>query len=765
MDHLIGQQLGPYQVQALIGEGATATVFRAYHPRMGRPVALKVLHNPKLLTRFEQEAKVLANLHHPYLLPVYDFGQARGYTYLIMRLLENGTVADLIRRGPIPLERVCAIVSQVGAALDYAHRRAVIHRDVKPGNILLDDEGNCLLADFGIAKSVASELTHPGAVMGTPAYMSPEQGRGEPLDGRSDSYALGVMLFELITGRKPYAADSPMALIQQHLQAPVPSPRRLKPELPAGVEPVVLKAMAKQPEDRYATAGELAEALRRAVPGAVSGPSSFAIEPLDPATVARTVPGDVSAGPDQPPRSSRPRWLPVVLAAIPLILSGVGAVAVLAYLFSGGLFPGPDAIAEETGASVRTRGTAISTPTTPPPATALVGVTAVSPATPTHEPSPQPTHSPVLPTPTPTLTPSPSPSPVLNTSVAPPRPPASVEATLPPEGFEPPMPTSTRIPASPPPPRNVPASPPEISGKLALPIFSPEQDRYDLYILSLPQGEVVSLIPGARQPNFRGDGQKLLVNAERGDQGEENIYEANPLTGSFERRVSDSDIDFHPFYNPAGDRVVYGRNDGQRFLYVQCDLTPPSQATVTGCNELTDIRLIPADPKEIWGTNPVWTADDHIVYKGCALAGNPCGLLQVESWAAKHYNNQTGINPAPLVLGSTETIPTDTKANLVAYQDYDPATGHWEALVVLPTADRQIVKIAASPDSDEGLPTLSPDGRWVAFVSNRDGAWAVYVVPLEAGSVAAPVKLTTPPLRWDTRGDRDWKTERLSWGP
>jgi Tol biopolymer transport system component len=276
---------------------------------------------------------------------------------------------------------------------------------------------------------------------------------------------------------------------------------------------------------------------------------------------------------------------------------------------------------------------------------------------------------------------------------------------------------------------------------------------------------VISIISGARQPNFRSDGQKLLVNAERGDQGEENIYEANPFTGSFERRVSDSDIDFHPFYNPAGDRVVYGRNDGQRFLYVQCDLTPPSQATVTGCKELTDIRLIPADPKEIWGTNPVWTADDHIVYKGCALDGNPCGLLQVESWAAKYYNNQTGLNPAQLVFGSTETIPTDTKANRVAYQDYDAATGDWEALVLLPTADRQIVKIAPSPGSAEGLPTLSPDGRWVAFVSNRDGEWAVYVASLEAGSAAVPVKLTTPPLRWDTRGDRDWKTERLSWGP
>jgi len=243
VEDLSGKQLGPYRVVAPLGEGGMAAVFKAYQAGMDRYVALKILpryfaSDPQFVGRFEQEAKVLARLLHPHILPVHDYGEADGYTYIAMPFVESGTLADLLDEKPLPLVQIRRIVTQVGDALDYAHSQGVIHRDVKPSNVLVDQRGNCLLTDFGIAKMVEGSvyLTRTGGIVGTPAYMSPEQIQGQELDGRSDVYSLGIVLYEMATGRPPYRAETPPAIFVKHLHDPLPPPSVLNPSLPEPVE-------------------------------------------------------------------------------------------------------------------------------------------------------------------------------------------------------------------------------------------------------------------------------------------------------------------------------------------------------------------------------------------------------------------------------------------------------------------------------------------------------------------------------------------------
>ena len=273
VEDLIGKQLGPYRVVAPLGEGGMAAVYKAYQPGMDRYVALKILpryfaSDPQFVARFEQEAKVLAKLLHPHILPIHDYGETDGYTYIVMPFVKSGTLADLLQGSLLPLPQIRRIVTQVGDALDYAHSQGVIHRDVKPSNILIDQRSNCLLTDFGIAKMVEGtiHLTRTGGIVGTPAYMSPEQIQGEELDGRSDVYSLGIVLYEMATGRPPYRAETPPAVFVKHLHDPLPLPRSLNPSVPEAIERVILKALAKKREDRYATAGDMVRALRASIP-------------------------------------------------------------------------------------------------------------------------------------------------------------------------------------------------------------------------------------------------------------------------------------------------------------------------------------------------------------------------------------------------------------------------------------------------------------------------------------------------------------------
>jgi tRNA A-37 threonylcarbamoyl transferase component Bud32 len=284
MEDLTGMQLGPYRILRPLGEGGMAAVFAAYQPSMERTVAIKVLprqyaQEPVFLARFRQEATLVANLQHPNILPVFDFGESQGYTYLVMPFIQGGTLASRLQGQPLPLEQVVEIIRQVGGALDYAHKKGLVHRDVKPANVLLDEGGNCLLSDFGIARMVETSvhLTTTGGLVGTPAYMAPEQGLGKKADARTDIYALGIVLYQLVTGRVPFRAETPIAVIRMHIDDPLPLPRQLNPGLPEAVERVILRALAKDPAERYSSAAEMVRALQQAA--APAAPATFRAPP------------------------------------------------------------------------------------------------------------------------------------------------------------------------------------------------------------------------------------------------------------------------------------------------------------------------------------------------------------------------------------------------------------------------------------------------------------------------------------------------------
>ncbi|NDJ36051.1 MAG: protein kinase, partial [Chloroflexi bacterium] len=260
-----------------IGAGGMGVVFKARQESMGREVALKVLprlffiHDDQTLERFDREVRIIAALQHPHILPVYDFGGVDGQPFIVMALMPGGSLQDAIKaRGPLPIGEVLRFVRQVADALDYAHAQGIIHRDLKPANVLIDwqDNGrhNCYLADFGLATgSTGSRITESGAMVGTPAYMAPDWLEAERPSATVDVYALGVMLFEMLTADVPFHAETPMGTVLAHLSQPVPDVRVARPELPAEVVNVLAQALAKEPRDRFESAGALAAAFEDAM--------------------------------------------------------------------------------------------------------------------------------------------------------------------------------------------------------------------------------------------------------------------------------------------------------------------------------------------------------------------------------------------------------------------------------------------------------------------------------------------------------------------
>jgi serine/threonine protein kinase len=272
---LARKKYGRYEIESELGRGGMATVFLAHDPRFGRKVALKAMSralrdDPTFRGRFEREARIIATLEHPAIVPVYDYGEADGQPYLVMRYMPGGTLAERIIAGPFDLATAVPIIQRLAGALDHAHQHGVIHRDLKPGNILFDQYSNAFLTDFGIVKLVqgsSTNLTGSG-VIGTPAYMSPEQIHGEQsLDGRSDIYTLGIILFEMLTGRKPYRAETPIKQMMAHVLTPTPSIREYKPELPHDFDQVMQRALAKERDARFSTATELVQAISQTLPG------------------------------------------------------------------------------------------------------------------------------------------------------------------------------------------------------------------------------------------------------------------------------------------------------------------------------------------------------------------------------------------------------------------------------------------------------------------------------------------------------------------
>ena len=271
-----GATLGRYRIVQQLGRGGMATVYRCHDPNLDRYVAVKVLpsfhtEDPTFLGRFTQEAQTIARLNHPNILQVYDFGEDKGFTYIVSELIPGGTLQDKLTGDFMPIEDVLRYIKPLAGALDFAHANGILHRDMKPANVLLSEHNQPILADFGLARMLeaSTRFTQPHQALGTPEYISPEQVMGQDSNHRADLYAMGIMLYQMVLGRTPFQADTPAATLLAHVHRELPLPTSIKPDLSPSIEITLLKALAKDPNDRFQSAGEMVQALETAA-GATS---------------------------------------------------------------------------------------------------------------------------------------------------------------------------------------------------------------------------------------------------------------------------------------------------------------------------------------------------------------------------------------------------------------------------------------------------------------------------------------------------------------
>jgi hypothetical protein len=372
------EKIGIYEIKSELGRGGMATVYRGYDSRFEREVAVKVLPSellhadPQFRTRFQREAKIIAQLEHPSIVPVYDVGETEDskLPYFVMKYMNGGSLSERIKKGIMSVAEAARILEQIAPGLDEAHSKGIIHRDLKPSNILFDSKGTPYISDFGIAKMSQGTGTMTGSgIIGTPAYMAPEQATGEQVDGRADVYALGIILFEALTGKQPYEADTPMAIAIKHVTDPVPRILTVNPNLPADMDLIIQKAMAKNREDRFGTAVEMVQTLRE-----IAG--DFGPELKNKTlTALRTAVNQKHASPKR-------RFSPALAVLILFVLAGAAAGGY--YLYGGTNLPvgleatetaGPAPTAaftsEPTVESTATSAPATETPTLPAPTETL----------------------------------------------------------------------------------------------------------------------------------------------------------------------------------------------------------------------------------------------------------------------------------------------------------------------------------------------------------------------------------------------------------
>ncbi len=356
--------LGDYDLLEEIGRGGMGVVYRAWQKSLRREVALKVLppelaHQPWVARRFAAEARKMAQLSHPNITPVYQVGEETGHQFFAMHYLRGGALSQRLQSGPLSVPQALWIAVQILEALDYAHRRGVIHRDVKPANILFDEQGTPVLTDFGIAKAADDQqLTTIGTSVGTPRYMSPEQAASKQVDHRADIYAMGIVLYEMVCGRPPFDGPSSVAIAVRHINEPPVPPRALRPDLPLWLESVILKALAKDPGERFASAGEMAEALRQQM--AMSSTSRSAWRYGGHGRPLHSDSGLIyNPGTRRPP--SRP---PVLIAALAVVIAAIVALGTLALTQATRM---PSTVAELGGAGTGKPSLPSASPPPPPP--------------------------------------------------------------------------------------------------------------------------------------------------------------------------------------------------------------------------------------------------------------------------------------------------------------------------------------------------------------------------------------------------------------
>ena len=439
---LVGKTLGGrYQIQTLIGQGGMASVYKAYDPNLHRAVAIKIIHphlseNPEFFRRFEEEATAVAQLRHPNIVQMYDFDHDDDLYYMVMEFVMGETLQTRLKRlnesgRRMSIKETTNFTAEICEAAFYAHQRGMIHRDIKPANIMLDVNGNAILMDFGIARMVdASQHTATGTVLGTATYMSPEQIQGLQIDARADIYSIGITLFEMLSGKPPFEADSAMTLMMMHLNDPVPDLRELQTDTPPELVAIANKALAKKRDDRFQSANEMAEALRKlpdqpqTTPAVAQSTEETLIEAaILKETDATIIEGAATVEPaasqaeyqqtliEKPPKTTQPAtapaatapeerlpvegkksrtWLPILLVVLILILGGGGYFAYINFFAGGGINAPPPTPTTESEAQLpgaeTDETTVAATPTLQPEATE----TEIPSPTPTEAPTPTP---------------------------------------------------------------------------------------------------------------------------------------------------------------------------------------------------------------------------------------------------------------------------------------------------------------------------------------------------------------------------------------
>ncbi len=723
MANLIGQRIGQYEIVALLGEGGMAIVYRARQLNMQREVALKVIQSdPKsskdVVARFQREAHIIASFSHLHILKVFDYGQFYGHHlrlidasidpravmfYLAMELLTGGNLADRIKEGPMSLASIVKVLEQIASALDYAHQRGVIHRDLKPKNVMFDQEGNAILTDFGIAKIVDDELalTRTGLSMGTPLYMAPEQWQGKPADAQTDIYALGVIVYEMLTGSVPFKADTPYAMANLHVNEPPPSLHSARPDLPQSVEQVVNKALAKSQQDRFASASEMVEALKTALLESAPTPP---LSPVDghtimyrsdgtPLPMSRSQPILI----EQPSARRRSGWLVGGIAAVLVLLVLVGFL-----LSRGGAGPTPTpSLAAVVGA------TTAADAQTPEGTQAVVAVSGSPTSTrtitssptmaPTATPSPAFTDTvPPTMTPTATLTVTQSPTPSATLTDTPTR-----------------TPTTTRTPTATRTLTNTPTDTPLPTvfggGRGQIAFFSNRDGNGEIYVMDADGKNLRRLTnnPAADEwPSWSPEGKQIAFTSNRDGNGEIYVMDAD---GTDIRRLTNNPAyDWFPVWSPDGMQIAFvSDREGNNEIYI---MDPD------GSNQ----RRLTNSASYDWF--PSWSPDS----KQLVFASNRDGNQKL------YAINANGLNLRRLTNNATD--------------DFSPAwspDGRLIAFVSERDSNREIYVMNANGSNQRRLtnnpaadaaPSWTSDSKQIVFVSERDGNREIYIMSADGSN-------------------------------
>lgn len=706
MENLTGKQLGQYRIVSPLGEGGMAAVYKAYQPSMERYVALKILprhlaSDPEFHGRFEQEAKVVAKLQHVYILPVHDFGEEDGYAFIVMPYIETGTLSGVLQGEPLPLWRIWEVISQVGQALDYAHERGVVHRDIKPSNILIDETGNCLLTDFGIAKMIEGsvQFTRTGAIVGTPAYMSPEQIRGDSLDGRSDEYSLGIVLYEMATGRPPFRAETPPAIFVKHLHDPLPLPRDLNEDLPESLELVIVKCLAKDPAGRYRSMHQVVEALSKAMPGGPPIPMPTGSDDLvQAATLRGTGEDELSEAAD----GLRMRALPKEASSTSSDAGGSGEAQVLGGFPNMGGHPAPvdGTLDRRSARRLMWLGGAVVVAFIILFAAAVTGALLIARGEVVGQTA--------LPTPTQRVT-------------AAHRTATTASVIL--RSTATPLPMATEVPEA-----------SVQSWRQGRIVFSGRMNgTLAIYEMDLTAGASPRIIanPG-RNEAFRGS--SLSPDADRVAYY---IYGARAeiLSISGGEVVRTAEDCNSPTWAPDGTRLICGTHSGggSRFLLVDAS---------------TGSRLSLLDPGVSGAVIPAWSPDaSELVFAALGQQGSAVWRSDSNGQGAVLLTAGTGEHYAP------SWSPDGSR---IAFQS--SAENETSQIWIMDRQGGNKRQVTHSTDGWSAAPAWSPDGRWLAFVSSQAGSIGadygeIFVLSLDTGELA---QLTS------TGGQiYDW---RVSWG-